>query len=710
VYDNPPIDTNLRAALLRLDLRLRLAVEALRDEMTVRATDPFRGLYVSEADVDTLLATDEPMDAARQLLGGEAGDVAPRVAHLAKVFELNAFEQEVLLICLAPELDLRYERLFAYLQDDVTRKRPTVDLIMRLLDGTIEGRLQIRQSLSPDGKLFRERLLALGDEAAGQWPLLSRPLRLDDRVASYLLGSDIRDLRVEHCTRLYAPPDAAAREDLPLPIETQLVHHLCLLPPAGPRQAVIYLQGMAAAGKVAIARTACSRAERTLLLVDADVLLTNAQATTLLALVVHEALLRDAVLAITDVGRLLSQQPEVLPVRTLLKRLVTDYRLTVILLGEQYWEPALLFDDTNAFRIEVPVPARLSALGAWTHELGAVLPAGVIHDMASRYRLDPTAIHAVARAAKSRADWRGEDQIRPDDVRAAARAVAAPDLAGLARRLETRYRWDDIVLPHDAGLQLRELSQRARNQSKVFEAWGFGQKLVRRSGITALFVGQPGTGKTMAAEVIANDLDLDLYRIDLSSVVSKYIGETEKNLERIFQAADLGDAVLLFDEADALFGKRSEVRDAHDRYANVEIAYLLQRLEAYEGMVILTTNMRGNIDEAFLRRLDSVLEFPFPEELERLKIWRQSFPLDAPVHTDVDLPFLARKFRLAGGHIRNIVVGAAYLAANDSDTIGMRHIARATRREYQKIGKLVADSDFEQYFSLLTDEKLRVPN
>jgi SpoVK/Ycf46/Vps4 family AAA+-type ATPase len=237
----------------------------------------------------------------------------------------------------------------------------------------------------------------------------------------------------------------------------------------------------------------------------------------------------------------------------------------------------------------------------------------------------------------------------------------------------------------------------------VLEQWGFGRKHARRAGFTALFVGQPGTGKTMAAEVMAGELGLDLYRIDLSGVVSKYIGETEKNLERVFRAADQGDALLLFDEADALFGKRSEVRDAHDRYANVEVAYLLQRLEAYEGVAILTSNLRGNIDEAFMRRLDFVLEFPMPEEAERLAIWRRALPSEAPLGTDVDLEFLSRKFKLAGGHIRNIALAAAFFAAADGGPIAMRHLVRGTRREHQKLGKLLGTREFENRADLMPD-------
>jgi len=289
------------------------------------------------------------------------------------------------------------------------------------------------------------------------------------------------------------------------------------------------------------------------------------------------------------------------------------------------------------------------------------------------------------------------------DIWSAAQEAAAPPLSGLARRLEARYGWDDIVLSSDGLAQLRELSARLRHQDAVLGEWGFGGSGTHRAGATALFAGPPGTGKTMAAEILAVELGLDLYRIDLSAIVSKYIGETEKNLEHIFEAAERGDAILLFDEADALFGKRSEVKDAHDRYANIEVAYLLQRLEAYEGLALLTTNMRGNLDDAFLRRLDFAVDFPLPDEAQRLNIWQRSIPATAPLAEDIDLPFLARRFKIAGGHIHNIALGAAFLAAEEHSAISMRHLVRATRREHQKLGRLVAEADFERYYTLLSD-------
>jgi SpoVK/Ycf46/Vps4 family AAA+-type ATPase len=232
-----------------------------------------------------------------------------------------------------------------------------------------------------------------------------------------------------------------------------------------------------------------------------------------------------------------------------------------------------------------------------------------------------------------------------------------------------------------------------RGRPKVLDTWGVGRKLASSRGVTVLFAGPPGTGKTMAAEIIAGELGLDLYRIDLSTIVSKYIGETEKNIERIFQEAEQSNAILFFDEADALFGKRSEVRDSHDRYANIEISYLLQRMEAYNGVTILATNLRGNLDEAFTRRLQFAVNFPFPEAEDRIRIWKTLFPSEVPRAAEVDLVHMAETFRLAGGNIRNVIVSAAYLAAADGDIVTMAHLLHATRRELQKMGRLVREED-----------------
>jgi SpoVK/Ycf46/Vps4 family AAA+-type ATPase len=276
---------------------------------------------------------------------------------------------------------------------------------------------------------------------------------------------------------------------------------------------------------------------------------------------------------------------------------------------------------------------------------------------------------------------------------AAARTASSSRLSGLARKVPARYARNDIVLPPDQISLLQEIVATVRGRSIVLEEWGVGQKLASSRGVSILFAGPPGTGKTMSAQIIAAELGLDLYKIDLSTIISKYIGETEKNLERIFTEAESSNAILFFDEADALFGKRSEVRDSHDRYANVEISYLLQRMEAYDGVTILATNLRSNLDEAFTRRLQFAVDFPFPEEADRLRIWESLFPPEVPHAPQLDLPMLAQRFKLAGGNIRNIIVTAAYLASANGGVVTMEHLLHGTRRELQKMGRLMHEKD-----------------
>ncbi|TCO55219.1 ATP-binding protein [Actinocrispum wychmicini] len=289
----------------------------------------------------------------------------------------------------------------------------------------------------------------------------------------------------------------------------------------------------------------------------------------------------------------------------------------------------------------------------------------------------------------------------PEQVSAGVRRLAGGHLDGLSVRIRPRRTMSDLVLPSDQTAQLRELIARYRRRSTVYREWGYSP--LPSTGVVALFSGPSGTGKTLAAEIVAGELGLDVYKVDLSSVVSKYIGETEKNLERIFGAAAAGDLVLFFDEADSLFGKRSEVSDAHDRYANIEVAYLLQRLESYDGLVVMATNLQRNIDDAFLRRISVAIDFEAPDEPQRKQIWRQAFPSGAPV-AELDYDFLARQFRITGGIIRNAALGAGFLAAEQDGPVTMERVALALKREFQKLGRLRTESEFDRYFDLVNGD------
>jgi SpoVK/Ycf46/Vps4 family AAA+-type ATPase len=318
----------------------------------------------------------------------------------------------------------------------------------------------------------------------------------------------------------------------------------------------------------------------------------------------------------------------------------------------------------------------------------AVVDAETAHELANKFRFTRSQIARAVQSAADRAASRG-DAMNRGDLYSGAQAHASLRLGHLAQRISPRYTWNHLILPPDPLTQLQELAARIQYAHMVNDEWGFAKNGSGGRGVSALFAGESGTGKTLAAEVIAGDLGLVLYKIDLSAVVSKYIGETEKNLNSIFSEAQSGNAILFFDEADALFGKRSEVRDAHDRYANIEVAYLLQQIEDYDGLVVLATNFRQNIDEAFTRRLDFLIDFPFPDAPYRQQIWAAHFPTNAPLSAEVNLAEVAARYRLAGGNIRNAALAAAYLAAADGQVITSAHIRSAIRREHQKMGRLL---------------------
>jgi hypothetical protein len=372
---------------------------------------------------------------------------------------------------------------------------------------------------------------------------------------------------------------------------------------------------------------------------------------------------------------------------------------TVVLSGARPWDPTWSHDVPLAIEATMGDDAERRRLWFDALEDHALLDADPVA-ATQHFRLAPQQIDRAGRAARvnSRAT---QQPLSSVDLCAGARAQNGAGLDRLARRIEPRAGWDDLVLPPAVSVQLRELVVRVRQRDHVMDDWGMGAASSKGRGIKALFAGDSGTGKTMSAEVVARALGLDLYVIDLSTVVDKFVGETEKNLDRIFGEADRINGVLLFDEADALFGKRSEVKDAQDRYANVEVAYLLQRMELFEGLAILTTNLRSNLDEAFSRRLDALVDFPLPDDADRMRLWRLNFTGKAPRADDIDFAFLAGAFKLSGGSIRNIVLGAAYLAAEQDQPIAMADLIRATAREYRKLGHLCTEAEFGAYYSLV---------
>ena len=697
------LDESLIHVLRRLELveaRVRAAV-ARRRATDPETDDRFRGLYISQVHVDRLLAEKsgpaapdagaakvrDEIEAAADAAEREGADL--RLRRLARSFRLDDIDIELLLIAMAPDVDARFERLYGYLQDDVSRRRASVGLGLELC-GLPSSSAYARSRLAPGSPLVDEYLVQVEENDR---PVLTRPLRVPDRVAAHLLGSDIPDAVVAALMAVSLPPQEGG-SGWGVPETNALVRWM--RDESGGGQGggsrLAYIRERPGASGAALATSAFAQVGRPTLALDLERLRPEDDLPIVAALTAREA-------GLTGAG-VVAGPVEVLIARGLpAVRAFSEMPAVVVLVGARSWDPGWARDVP--FICEAPIPDAVQRAELWRRNLNEDTPPGL--DLAgtmAQFRLTAEQVHRAALAARMEAHAR-EIPLDEEELKAGARAQNAAGLERLARRIQPAVSFVDLVLPPDTMAQLKELLTRARYREQVLDVWKMGGAAARRRGLTALFAGPSGTGKTMAAEVLARELGLDLYTVDLATVVDKYVGETEKNLDRIFAEAERVNGVILFDEADALFGKRSEVSDAHDRYANVEVAYLLQRMELFDGIAILATNLRSNLDEAFTRRLDSLVDFPEPEEEYRLKLWERSLGTAMPRAGDLDLAFLAESFKLAGGGIRNIVVAAAYAAAEQGQPLSMAHLIRATQREYLKMGRLCVESEFGPYYHFL---------
>jgi hypothetical protein len=665
--------------LLRvLDLLLHREILRLRTTYQL-SLDEFRGLYISDAHVDALIAeraqapASNAQDPVRLTL--EAGQVWEECrehvhpgfpwARVVAEFGLDEHEAGLLLVALAPNVSRKYETLYAYLNDDVSRKAPTVDLAARVLAAAPGERAAIRRRLRPTARLFREGLLVPGSSAGD--------FQLAPEASAFLLDLD----------RPLEPP-VTSWKNVPLPKGVAGMAHS--LKPDGP---LVVLESSDAPLAASIAAAACNGWGVPLVIVNAS---SDAP---------HVAIERTAFTRrVQRAGLFIAQLDHLIrsadpSARDSLRRFAESLETArgpvfVHVEPGDAWRTAR--GALRHVHITLPEPDVEMRGGLWQEalfELGEAAAPEDVEEVAARFRLTSSHIRAAARQA---ADVRNLEEpgapIGRSRMFAAARAYSDSALAALARKVPLANSWDDLVLPAVTLNQLREIASAARTRETVYSTWGLGRRHPGAGGIKVLFSGQSGTGKTMSAGVIARELGLDLYQIDLSRVVSKYIGETEKNLDRVFTAARGSNAVLFFDEADALFGKRSEVKDAHDRYANIEVGYLLQKMEEYEGIAILATNLGRNIDTAFSRRLQYVVDFPLPDEPLRLRLWRNMFTADTPVAVDVNFPLLARQYKLSGGEIRNVALAAAFLAAGDGQVITMDVLGRVVAREMLRQGRI----------------------
>ncbi|MFO7539811.1 MAG: ATP-binding protein [Chloroflexota bacterium] len=671
-------------AWLRQRLSQLVTVMATAPEMTV-SDEPRRfGLFNRSRieESDRLLEAPSSLEKlAERLATTEAVEPPPALLILARRLGLSRFEQEILLLCLGMELDTRLPALCAQAQDDPNRPFPTFALALALFDDPAWD------ALSPERPLRYWQLIEINQP--GAQPLTTSALRVDERVLNYAKGLNYLDDRL---APLLAPFDVGQDDDpLPPSQETtvaQIVGHVQHSRPNG-APLTIQLLGLDNLSKQMVARRAATELGLHLNRLPAELLPNDpSQLEKMTRLWQRESILLPLALYLdaheTDGDPAPGQTS---PLQRFLAR-----SQGIFFLASRELRPGLGAAAT-AVEIHRPLPAEQQTIwqevltvnsdgsNGWIAEGSALL--------AGQFNLNAATIRQIGRSTLTDPNPQSPSPI--PQLWDACLTNTRPRLDQLAQRIEPKATWDDIVLSDELAGLLHQIATQVRHRNTVYDAWGFREKMSRGLGLSALFAGESGTGKTMAAEVLANELELNLYRIDLSAVVSKYIGETEKNLRRLFDAAEDGGVILFFDEADALFGKRSEVKDSHDRYANIEINYLLQRMEAYQGLAILATNRKSALDAAFMRRLRFVVNFAFPDLAQRQAIWQRILPPQMP-QADLDYDHLAR-LNLTGGSIQNVALNAAFLAAQRDEPVTMPLILEAARAELRKMERPLRERD-----------------
>ncbi len=614
---------------------------------------------------------------AREVMEETAAVMAspPALEALCSTFHLSSFERKVVLTCAGVELDSDFAALVSTGRDGFGKPGLSFSLMLGCFTDAHWS------AISPTAPLRYRHLVELGSGPS----LVANPIRIEERVLHYLTGVHTMDEGLLGLLQPVEPPADLA------PSHRSLAEQMAAAWPvarAGKPLPMVQVTGSDRLSAWDIAASACSTIGLELYAVSSDALPTEARdLTTLMRLWEREAALSARALLLDCFD--LDPSSDAARARAV-SRFMEDSGGPMILCTRDRW-PTF---RRAAVTIEVGKPSLDEQRDIWISSLGRGEAGinGQVDKLVAQFDIQPSAIRVISEDALGHLR---SIAASTSDIGAAAwdacQVHGRQQLDALAQRIEPAPSWDDLVLPNAQVTTLREIAVQVRHRRKVYEEWGFAAKSARGLGISVLFAGPSGTGKTMAAEVLAKELHLNLYRIDLSSVVSKYIGETEKNLRRVFDAAEDGGTILLFDEADALFGKRSEVKDSHDRYANIEVSYLLQRMEAYRGLAILTTNMKSALDHAFLRRIRFVLQFPYPDAPQRAEIWKRVFPRGTPTHA-LDFAALSR-LNVSGGNIRNIAMNAAFLAADTGENVLMKHILSAARSEYAKLEKSLTDAE-----------------
>lgn len=632
------------------------------------------------------------------------------VLKLIRKFSLDEFAGNCLLLAFAVQLDRKYEKIFSYLQDDITKKSPTAETAIQLfaLPGTHKidyvhyfttKSVLMKYLLEPsEGSTLFELKLSLRERlvdylaghgagfAKGYWELFDWKTRLDE--------SEIEDSTARTIEKLLSSSGKRGGERK----EEQ----------GDPRElAIVFVTGAKGSGRKFQIKQAVSRSKGRCLFINLEALREGTGSWPgKLQEIVCEGVLQDAGLCFTGFDALVEdhQQRELYDFLTALTDHGEYLPGILFITAEKIWKDPSL--PHHLVKIDLPIEPvtetmRLQFWQSFTRDLP--LEDIDLEELASKFRFTPGQIRSAVSQAASFCELNGYPALNAAILHKCCYDQVVVRLETLASKVKPAYGWEDLVLPEDQVELLQEACTHVKFRHTVYQQWGFDRKVSYGKGLAMLFSGPPGTGKTMAAQVIANQLHMEMYKIQLSQVVSKYIGETEKNLRQVFEEAKNANCILFFDETDALFGKRSEVKDSHDRHANIETAYLLQQIEEYDGVIIMATNLLQNIDNAFMRRINFVINFPFPDVPTRKLLWSRMLGGEAPLGEDVDLDFMARQFKVAGGNIKNIAVHAAFQAASQKSPITMKHLLKSAVNELRKNNMLIVKEELKEYADLIFD-------
>lgn len=689
--------SDLARRLRRTDLLLLRAVRRQRARPAMRAKGQFWGSVITDDEVDALLRAHGEIDyvvGADGLDDAIAASTAYRDApggkfsQLRRAFQLDGDDLDLLLLSLAPEISAGYGKIFAYLNDNLNQAYLTVDLASRVLRQERRQRLALQSRLLPGSPLIQNRLLLLNPHD-GVETHTSRRLHPAPRLLRWLMQDKLalaEGVKVLDTER--EPFIPGMTKDRLRQIAGSLNSAITVVIVGG-------TSGMREGTAMAVARMA----GRPLVRVDMERCKSYLEQPYDL---IRDLRLNGAIPHIINVPDT-TDEPSLRMQMMNLGTALSSLPFPVCAGGrDRRTVAAMLGSDRPNVTVSVGRSTNEERVAAWANALDdRGWNEEMAQDVAERfYSVGGTTIHRVLERARAES---GGNEPDLDTIWACCREAARPEFSGLAQHVVPKYQWDDLILPDKIKAQLKHLEHYLAQQETVMHRWG-GQKIKSRGyGIKALFSGAPGTGKTMCAEVIAGSLGLDLFKVDLSSVISRWVGETEKNLREIFDAAEGGSSVILFDEGDALFGSRGDVKQAQDRFANQEVSFLLQRLEVFEGCAIITTNLQENIDEAFLRRFGSVVEFPMPTPAERELLWERFIPEYAPRGPDLDVPYLAEQFHLSGGSILNAAINGCIVAAAEKQPVGMRHCIESVAREMYKMGKQVNRVHFGEYYDWVAE-------